>query len=333
MAATGTGDAQLPSRRPLQQLAGTSGTATDKPVPTRSGQSLVLTDGSPHLMYLTAGPSLFQGERTRVQVVRDVISSDQVASLEVGLSESEVTTEPPGLADACFSVQGQRTPSGLGITVLVVDSQTLFRTGLARLLSEDSQITVIGVSEGGADLPELCAAMSIDVVLTDIQVKGWDGIELIRMISTVSPGTRVIVLAATADWRVTPAMSAGAAGFLLKDAEPESIRSAVISAHLGERVLSRQAAEWLMHDGPDYRLTRRERDLLALLAQGATNKEIADQLRLGDKTVRNYVSRLYRKLDVHDRSQISPRGSYTDLIDISDRSGVHRQDARGSGIQ
>jgi DNA-binding NarL/FixJ family response regulator len=200
------------------------------------------------------------------------------------------------------------------VGVLVVDPQTLFRSGLALLLNEDEQISVVAVSEGSEDLPELCAAMSIDVVLTDVQVKGWDGIELIRMISEVSPSTQVIVLAAKADWRVMPAMAAGAAGFLLKDAEPESIRSAVISAHLGERVLSDEAAQWLMQDGSDYRLTRRDRGVLDLVARGTTNREIAELLQLSEKTVRNYVSRLYRKLAVHNRTQISRLHSYPDLL-------------------
>jgi DNA-binding NarL/FixJ family response regulator len=204
----------------------------------------------------------------------------------------------------------------------VVDSQTLFRTGLARLLSEDDQISVVGLSEGSQDLPELCAALSIDVVVTDVQVKDWDSIDLIRMISAASPSTRVIVLAAKADWRVMPSMSAGAAGFLLKDAEPESIRSAVISAHLGERVLAGEAAEWLMQDGSDYRLTRRERGILDLMAQGATNREMARQLQLSDKTVRNYVSRLYRKLAVQNRAQISPLRAYPELVDGYERNSA-----------
>jgi DNA-binding NarL/FixJ family response regulator len=202
----------------------------------------------------------------------------------------------------------------------VVDSQTLFRSGLARLLSEDDQISVVGVSDGSDELPQLCVSLAVDVVLTDIQVKEWDGVALIRKVAQASPNTRVIVLAAKADWRVAPVMSAGAAGFLLKDAEPESIRSAVISAHLGERVLSDEAAQRLMPGGSEYRLTRRERGILDLVAQGATNKEIAQLLQLSDKTVRNYVSRLYRKLSVQNRAQISPRRSYPDLIEPPERA-------------
>jgi DNA-binding NarL/FixJ family response regulator len=116
----------------------------------------------------------------------------------------------------------------------------------------------------------------------------------------------VLILASTADWSVMPAMAAGAAGYLLKDSQPEAIRSAVVSAHLGGQVLCREAARWLIQDTPDYRLTRRETDVLRLVSQGADNKEIAELLQLGEKTVRNYVSRLYHKLAVHNRAQISP---------------------------
>jgi DNA-binding NarL/FixJ family response regulator len=190
-------------------------------------------------------------------------------------------------------------------SVLVVDTQTLFRSGLAHLLSEDDHLSVVGTSEGGEDIPQQCREMSVDVVLTDIQVRHWDGIELTRAICRVSPRTRVLILASVADWRVIPAMASGAAGFLLKDAEPVAVRSAVLSAHLGEQVLCAEAARWLLQETPDYRLTRREHDVLRMVARGAANKEIAESLQLGDKTVRNYVSRLYRKLAMHNRAEIS----------------------------
>jgi DNA-binding NarL/FixJ family response regulator len=214
--------------------------------------------------------------------------------------------------------------------VLVADVQTLFRSGLARLLSEDDRLAVAGVSDGSENLPELCATLSIDVLVTDLHLKAWDAIDLTRTMRKTSPGTRVIVLAARADWRVIPAMSAGAAGFLLKDAEPEAFTSAVISAHLGELVVCREAAEWLMQDTPDYRLTRRDKDILSLVAQGSTNREIAELLELGDKTVRNYVSRLYRKLAIQNRAQISPFLADAELIDAPKRDGLTPIAANGT---
>ena len=209
---------------------------------------------------------------------------------------------------------------GWPISVLVLDPQTLFRTGMARLLGEDDRLIVVGVSDGGDDVPERCASQSIDVVLTDIEIRQWSAVALTRSIAAVSPDTRVVILASTVDWRVLPAMASGAAGFLVKDTEPEALRSAVLSAHLGEQVLCREAARWLLQDEPDYRLTRRERDVLGLMAEGAGNSEIADSLRLGDKTVRNYVSRLYRKLAMHDRAEITSLGLHTQAV-----AGQHRE--------
>jgi DNA-binding NarL/FixJ family response regulator len=268
-------------------------------------------------MYLTVGWRLFQSGKIRDQMLKDPLMFDQ--AMPPPLSHGVTIEVGPRPTSPGSSEREQCDPTP--VTVLVVDSQTLFRTGLARLLDEDEQISVVAVSEGTKDLPELCAAKSIDVVLTDVQVKDWDGIELIRMISRASLATRVIVLAAKADWRVTAAMAAGAAGYLLKDAEPESIRSAVISAHLGARVLSDEAAQWLMHDNSGCRLTRRERDIFEVMGRGATNREIAQLLGLSEKTVRNYVSRLYRKLAVQNRAQISPLRSYPDLFAAYDLDG------------
>lgn len=199
------------------------------------------------------------------------------------------------------------------ISVMVVDGQAVFRSGLARLLGEDDRLEVVGVSEGGPEVPELCAAMSVDVVVTDLRLPKMDGIELIRRLSVVSPSTRVLVVASAADWGVVPAIGSGAAGFLLKDAEPEAIMSAVIAVHLGEQVLCREAINWVNGKSSVRRLTRRESEVLAMIAEGVGNKEIAERLQLGEKTVRNYVSRVYRKLAVHNRAQIAAYAFHSDM--------------------
>lgn len=229
---------------------------------------------------------------------------------------SEATIVAPMTSESSrgMAVEGEWADPKLQVSVLVVDTQTLFRSGLARLLREDDRLSVAAVSDGGHDVPNLCVALSIDVVLTDLQVRQWDAVALTRMISKVSPNTRVLILAASADWRVIPVMASGAAGFLVKDAEPEAVRSAVLSAYFGEQVLCPEAARWLIQDEPDYRLTRRESDVLRLVAEGAGNREIAELLQLGDKTVRNYVSRLYRKLATHDRAEITSLAAHADSV-------------------
>jgi DNA-binding NarL/FixJ family response regulator len=199
------------------------------------------------------------------------------------------------------------------ISVMVVDGQAVFRSGLARLLGEDGRLEVVAVSEGGPDVVEVCAAMSVDVVVTDLRLPKMDGIELIRTLATVSPGTRILVVASAADWGVVPAIGAGAAGFLLKDAEPEAIMSAVVAVHLGEQVLCREAINWVNGKSSLRRLTRRETEVLSMIAEGRGNKEIAERLHLGEKTVRNYVSRVYRKLAVHNRAQIAAYAFHSEV--------------------
>jgi DNA-binding NarL/FixJ family response regulator len=189
--------------------------------------------------------------------------------------------------------------------VLVVDSQTLFRVGLARLLGDDERLLVMGDSAGNPELPERCAALSVDVIVADLELPELNGLELTRLISSTAPNTRVLLLASSVDWRVIPAMASGAAGFLLKDSDPEAIRSAVVAVHLGEKVLCREATEWLIDEALSHRLTRREVEVLRMVAEGADNRDIADKLGLRQKTVRNYMSRLYHKLASQSRAQIA----------------------------
>jgi DNA-binding NarL/FixJ family response regulator len=161
----------------------------------------------------------------------------------------------------------------------------------------------VAVSDGDKSLADLCAEMSVDVVVTDLRLPHMDGIDLISMIATVSPSTRTLVVTSVADSKVIPAMAAGAAGFLLKVVEPEAMVSAVVAVHLGEQVLCREAIDIVLGRVPARQLTRRETEVLEMVAQGIGNKEIALRLQLGEKTVRNYVSRIYKKLSVHNRAQ------------------------------
>jgi DNA-binding NarL/FixJ family response regulator len=191
------------------------------------------------------------------------------------------------------------------ISVVLVAAERLFGLGLARLLDEDDRIDVVEVTQGEPELVALCRTQAIDVVVIDLELSQADGIDLVRLLSTECPTTRTLILTTNADWRVRPAMIAGAAGILLKDSSPEAIRAAVVSVHLGDQVLCTEAAQWFLGEERSTHLTQRESDVLRMVAQGANNAEIAAQLRLGQKTVRNYVSRLYRKLDLNNRAQLA----------------------------
>jgi DNA-binding NarL/FixJ family response regulator len=224
-----------------------------------------------------------------------------------------VLQQRPTSAFETISLSGGPSPTSSQISVIVVATERLFRLGLARLLSEDDRLDVIGDSEGAPELLDLCRATSVDVVLIDIQLLRTDSIDLVRLIATECPHTKTLALTSSADWRVRLAMIAGAAGVLLKDTSPEAIRAAVVSVHLGDQVLCNEAARWVLAEEPSTRLTQRESDVLRMVAQGANNSEIAAQLQLGQKTVRNYVSRLYRKLALSNRAQIAAYLEHTDV--------------------
>jgi NarL family two-component system response regulator LiaR len=213
-------------------------------------------------------------------------------------SDLDRRPESPGAANSVAFADSK-------VSVIVVAAERLFRLGLARLLSEDERLDVIGVSEGQPELVDLCAASAVDVVLIDLDLTKADSIGLVRLIAAQCPATKSLILASQADWRVRPAMIAGSAGILLKDTSPESIRAAVISVHLGDQVLCNEAARWVLGEEDATHLTQRESDVLRMVAQGANNAEIAAQLHLGQKTVRNYVSRIYGKLELSNRAQIA----------------------------
>ena len=204
------------------------------------------------------------------------------------------------------------------ISVMVVDPQALFRSGLVRLLEDDDRMEVVAVAAGGRDALEACATVPVDVVVSDLDLASMDGIQLVHAVRAISPGTRVLILTAKADPRVTPAIVAGAGGFLLKDAEPEAIRSAVVAVHLGEHVLCPEATQRLLDDSPTRHrhLTARETDVLRLVASGSRNSDIAAQLHISDRTVRNYVSRVYRKLAMANRDEVASYALRTGIAQL-----------------
>lgn len=208
------------------------------------------------------------------------------------------------------------------ISVIVVAAERLFRFGLARLLGEDEDLDVVAVSDGEPELLGICTVMSAHVVLIDLELSRVDGIDLVQLLASECPNTRTLVLTSNPDWRVRPAMIAGAAGVLLKDSSPEAIRAAVHSVHLGDQVLCKEAARWVLDQNPSSHLTPRESAVLRMVAHGASNAEIAEQLQLGQKTVRNYVSRLYGKLDLHNRAQIAEYLHRTDIARSGSRTDL-----------
>lgn len=198
------------------------------------------------------------------------------------------------------------------VRVLVVDDQTLFRTGLTSLLAGDERVDVVGQGVDGADAVKQALKLKPDVVVMDIKMPNLDGIEATRQIIEQNPGVKVLVLTTfETDSQVIQALKAGASGYVLKDSSAAAIVSSIVAVMSGERVMAGAVANRVLemltgtttpkefYDG----LTSREIEILKLLANGMANKQIAYRLKISEKTVRNHVSNTYEKLGIYDRSQ------------------------------
>ncbi len=196
--------------------------------------------------------------------------------------------------------------------VLVVDDQTLFRTGLTSLLGEDGRVEVVGQAVDGADAVRQATKYKPDVVLMDVKMPNVDGIEATRQIVEALPDVKVLILTTfETDSQVIQALKAGASGYVLKDSSAAAIISSIVAVMSGERVMASAVANRVLemltgtttpkefYDG----LTNREIEILKLLANGMANKQIAYRLKISEKTVRNHVSNTYEKLGIYDRSQ------------------------------
>jgi DNA-binding NarL/FixJ family response regulator len=197
------------------------------------------------------------------------------------------------------------------IRVVVVDDHPIVRQGLVAFLGTRGDIEVVGEAADGDQAVAAVARLRPDVVLLDLVMPNVDGVEATRRIRRLVPQTRVLVLTSfAAEDHVMDAVRAGAAGYLLKDVEPADIAAAVRAVHRGDAFLHPEAAAHVIAavagDGRQAvleRLTPRERDVLGLLGDGRTNREIARALTVSEKTVKTHVSNILAKLDVRDRTQ------------------------------
>jgi DNA-binding NarL/FixJ family response regulator len=198
------------------------------------------------------------------------------------------------------------------VRVLVVDDQTLFRCGLARLLGLQRGLHVVGEAADGAEAVRMVQALAPDVVLMDIRMPGVDGIEATRRIKQAWPEVRVLILTTFhTDTYVLEALRSGASGYVLKDSPVEGITSSIHAVMGSERVISgpivQRVVDMLAGDAPSREfydgLTPREIEVLKMIAGGLPNKRIAYKLAISEKTVRNHISHIYEKLEIYDRSQ------------------------------
>ena len=195
--------------------------------------------------------------------------------------------------------------------VLIADDHLFYREGLRVMLGAVPEIQLVGEAATGDEAIERAVALQPDVVLMDLKMPGASGIEATRRIVRESPRIGVLVLTMFDDDSVFAAMRAGARGYLLKDARLEDVVRAIDAVGRGEAIFSPSVAGRLLAYFASNRpvtmafpeLTEREHEILGLIAHGRTNDQIAEQLVVSIKTVRNHVSTIFSKLQVADRAQ------------------------------
>jgi DNA-binding NarL/FixJ family response regulator len=194
------------------------------------------------------------------------------------------------------------------IRVVIADDHAVVRTGLAELISTMSDVELVGTARDGADAVTVCAEQRPDVVLMDLEMPDVDGIEATRRIKAAQPETAVVILTSFSDReRILRALDAGAAGYLLKDAEPDELGRAVQAAARGDAPLDPKAARAVLSaragERPVDALSQREREVLSMVAEGLPNKLIARRLAISEKTVKAHLTSVFRQIGVTDRTQ------------------------------
>lgn len=218
------------------------------------------------------------------------------------------------------------------IRVLLTDDHAIVRKGVRALLATEPDIQIVGEASNGAEAVAQAEALCPDVILMDLMMPKLDGIEATRQITAKIPGARVIVLTSfAADEKVFPAIKAGALGYLLKDSGPEELVRAIHQVYRGEPSLEPSIARKLLFElaQPQKQqpltadpLTERELDVLRLVAQGCSNKEIAVKLTVSELTVRTHVSNILSKLHLASRTQAALYALQKGITSLHDIPGL-----------
>jgi NarL family two-component system response regulator LiaR len=213
------------------------------------------------------------------------------------------------------------------IRVLIVDDHAIVRKGLTVLLATEPDIKVVGEAQDGQEAVEKAASLKPDVALMDLVMPRMDGIEATRRITEAHPKTKILVLTSfAADDKVFPAVKAGALGYLLKDSSPEELLEAIHRVHRGEpsleSAIARKVLQEISHPSAakptSDPLTEREMEVLRLIAQGLSNKEIASKIFIAEWTVRTHVSNILGKLHLASRTQAALYALRSGLASLDD---------------
>jgi NarL family two-component system response regulator LiaR len=213
------------------------------------------------------------------------------------------------------------------IRILIVDDHAVVRKGIRALLATEDDLDVIGEAENGEQAVELYSELKPDLLLLDLIMPKVNGIEVIKKIKGDHTGAKILVLTSfAADDQVFPAIKAGALGYLLKDTEPDDLINAIRQVYRGESSLSpavaRKVLEEVFHPAekplsPDP-LTRREVDVLQVLAKGKSNRDIAEELTISETTVRTHVSNILGKLHLASRTEAALYALKEGMANIDD---------------
>lgn len=199
------------------------------------------------------------------------------------------------------------------IKVMIVEDHSMIREGIKQLLELETDIQVVGGFSDARSALDRFPSLKPDVTLMDINMPQMSGLDAVACIKEIDPTARIIMLTIHNDREyLFRALENGAAGYILKDSEASVLIEAVRSVHSGQTYIQPSMAKELItefkrirsgSDDPRDQLTDREREVLKLLSKGMLNKEIANKLYISEKTVKNHISSIFRKLDVQDRTQ------------------------------
>lgn len=198
--------------------------------------------------------------------------------------------------------------------VLVVDDHALFRKGVVSLIDPREDMEVVGEASNGPEALEMALELVPDLILMDIKMEGWSGLETTRRIKEKMPYVKIVMLTISGDdGDLFQAIKNGAQGYLLKDIDPEELTELLAGVYRGEAPISHQSAARILEEfarlaehetwspGSADVLTPREREVLECVAAGATNKEIAQQLFIAENTVKNHLTNILAKLHMRNR--------------------------------
>lgn len=203
------------------------------------------------------------------------------------------------------------------LSILLVDDHFIVRSGLAASIGLEEDLEIVAEAERGEDAPSLVETHHPDVVLMDLQLPGMNGIETTATICRDYPETKVLMFSTFArDDEVVAALEAGALGYLQKSAERDDLIAAIRTVAAGNVSLSQDLAERIrdLKSGPN--ITQREREILALIAQGKANKEIANILGIAEDTVKRHASNVFQKLEVSDRAEATAEAIRRGIVQV-----------------